>query len=55
MANLKRKITKSRVSFARHGHHALSPILKAEKILPQIFLDITHYSHFGQHILVLEK
>ena len=36
-------------------HHALSPIIKAEKILPQIFLDITHYSNFGQHILVSKK
>ena len=36
-------------------HHALNPIIKAEKILPQILLDATHYFHFGQHILVLKK
>ena len=36
-------------------HHALNPIIKAEKILPQIFLDITYYFHFGQHILVSKK
>ena len=33
-------------------HYALNPIIKAEKILPKIFLDITHQFHFGQHILV---
>ena len=28
-------------------HHALNPIIKAEKILPQIFWDKAHYSNFG--------
>ena len=36
-------------------HHAWNPIIKAEKILLQIFLDITHYFDFGQHILVSKK
>ena len=37
------------------SHHALNPIIKAEKILPKIFLDLTHQFHFGQHILVSKK
>ena len=37
--------------FCIMSHYALNPIIKAEKI----FLNTTHYFHFGQHILVLRK